>query len=185
MNGFWRGAFKGLFRGNPRQPALLRKLFVGRKIQPHQQANLPIHGGFGLRLGGFARFAGCFSPFSRGFCRGFRLSLGLFHRTGFFGDGRFCCRLRSRLFLPVHFVLNALVQAKSLPPTFQFVPRLLRFFLVGAEIKAHINTVVASHTPSLRRAAPPSQDSTPFAYSFKRSSVEDFSSLQPPNDFGV
>src|SRR5215472_4424903 len=61
MNDFRRRALEGLLRRNPRQPALLGELFVGREIEPHEHAHFAVHNGFGLRLGGFARFAGCSS----------------------------------------------------------------------------------------------------------------------------
>src|SRR5207244_11351039 len=74
---------------NAVQPSLVRKLFVRRKIEPHQQANSPVGHCQRLFRGGRARFSrGCFTlalfrSFSFGFLRRrrvcFRFGFGLAH----------------------------------------------------------------------------------------------------------
>src|SRR5258708_23427103 len=46
MDHFRRSALERLLRGNPGKPALLGKLLVRRKIEPHQQSHFAVRGGF-------------------------------------------------------------------------------------------------------------------------------------------
>src|SRR6266581_1896671 len=150
-----RSALERLLRGNPRKPALLGKLLVRRKIEPHQQSHFAVRGGFRfccclLCRCWFAGFFPCFGGrLSRGFFFRFSRRSRFFRRRWFLGGlSRSASALR-----PVHFVLHPFVQPERLPPPVELVPRLLGLFLVRPKIEPNINPVRMSHASSLRRGA--------------------------------
>src|SRR6266702_8712626 len=146
MNDPWRSALERLFGRNPRKPSLLGQLFVRGKIEAYEKADFSIgcrRWLFHRRLARFSRscFAlGLFRRFSFGFRRWRRLC----RRFGL-GDG-----LNNRALGAIQLILQLFVEAKSLPPAVQLVPRLLRPLLVRAKIKSNI---AVSHDSSLRRPA--------------------------------
>jgi hypothetical protein len=146
MNHFWRGALEWLFGGNPRKPSLFGQFFVRGKVQPYEKADFSIGGRGRFFRSGLARLSGsCFAlRLFRAFSFGF---LRWRHLCSRFRHGR---SLDRRPVRTVQLVLQLLVEAKSLPPAIQFMPRLLSLLLVGAKIKAY---VTVCHDLSLRRSA--------------------------------
>ena len=145
MDDFRRSAPKRLFRRDAVQPSLFGKLFVRRKIQPHQQADSPVGHRRRFFSSGSARFRG--SRFAFGFFRRFSFGFGRCRLSRWLGFAR---SLDTRAVGTIQLVLQLLVEAKSLPPPVELVPRLLRLLLVGAKIKSY---VTVCHESSLRRRA--------------------------------
>src|SRR5260370_7212554 len=146
MNNFWRSALERLFGRNPRKPSLLGQLLVRGKIEAYEKADLSIGSRrrlFHRRLARFSRSCFALGLFRR-FSFGFRRRLRLCRRLGL-GDG-----LDNRAFGAIQLVLQLFVEAKSLPPAVQLVPRFLPLLPVRAKIKSNI---AVSHDSSLRRPA--------------------------------